>query len=86
MLASKALCKQSFKHNDVENFREVLLQVLETEPLIKQGKRSVLVCLESMYSMDGDVAPLRELIEVAKELFPDGNAQFLVDEAHTTGP
>ncbi|KZF21838.1 class II aminotransferase/8-amino-7-oxononanoate synthase [Xylona heveae TC161] len=85
MLASKALCKQSFKHNDVENFREVLLQALETEPLIKQGKRSVLVCLESMYSMDGDVAPLRELIEVAKELFPDGNAQFLVDEAHTTG-
>lgn len=85
MLASKALCKESFRHNDVEDFREVLLHVLNTEPLIKEGKRSVLICLESMYSMDGDVAPLRELVDVAKELFPDGNAQFLVDEAHTTG-
>ncbi|KAJ5607370.1 class II aminotransferase/8-amino-7-oxononanoate synthase [Penicillium hordei] len=85
MLASKALCKESFRHNDVEDFREVLSHVLNTEPLIKEGKRSVLICLESMYSMDGDVAPLRELVDVAKELFPDGNAQFLVDEAHTTG-
>ncbi|KAL5046587.1 hypothetical protein BDW71DRAFT_181933 [Aspergillus fruticulosus] len=85
MLASKAACKQSFKHNDVEDFRDVLMHVRDSEPLIKQGKRSVLVCLESMYSMDGDVAPLGELIQVAKELFPDGNAQFLVDEAHTTG-
>ena len=85
MLASKALCKESFRHNDVEDFREVLLHVLNTEPLIKEGKRSVLICLESMYSMDGDVAPLRELVDIAKELFPDGNAQFLVDEAHTTG-
>ncbi|PWY87346.1 class II aminotransferase/8-amino-7-oxononanoate synthase [Aspergillus sclerotioniger CBS 115572] len=85
MQASKAPCKKSFKHNDVDSFRETLLDVLETQSLIKQGKRCVLICLESMYSMDGDVAPLRELIAVAKELFPEGNAQFLVDEAHTTG-
>ncbi|OOF98128.1 hypothetical protein ASPCADRAFT_128303 [Aspergillus carbonarius ITEM 5010] len=85
MQASKAPCKKSFKHNDVDSFRETLLEVLETQSLIKQGKRCVLICLESMYSRDGDVAPLRELIAVAKELFPEGNAQFLVDEAHTTG-
>jgi 8-amino-7-oxononanoate synthase len=35
--------------------------------------------------MDGDVCPLRELIEVAKETFPAGNAQFVIDEAHSTG-
>jgi 8-amino-7-oxononanoate synthase len=85
MQASLAPCKMAFKHNDVDSFRETLLNVLETQPLIKQGKRCVLICVESMYSMDGDVVPLKELIEVAKELFPDGNAQFFVDEAHTTG-
>jgi 8-amino-7-oxononanoate synthase len=35
--------------------------------------------------MDGDVAPLEEFVEVAKEIFPNGNAQFIVDEAHSTG-
>lgn len=35
--------------------------------------------------MDGDVCPLEELIEVAKETFVQRNAQFLVDEAHSTG-
>ncbi|KAL8966156.1 MAG: hypothetical protein Q9183_003497 [Haloplaca sp. 2 TL-2023] len=35
--------------------------------------------------MEGDVCPLRDLIEVAKEIFPHGNAQFMVDEAHSTG-
>lgn len=85
MQGSLAPCKRSFKHNDVEDFREVLLGVRESETLIRQGQRSVLIALESMYSMDGDVSPLRELVQVAKEVFPEGNAQFFVDEAHTTG-
>jgi 8-amino-7-oxononanoate synthase len=35
--------------------------------------------------MDGDVCPLRELVEVAKEICTLGNAQFIIDEAHSTG-
>lgn len=35
--------------------------------------------------MDSDICPLSDLIETAKETFPDGNAQFLIDEAHSTG-
>ncbi|PMB71846.1 putative 8-amino-7-oxononanoate synthase [Beauveria bassiana] len=85
MQGSMAPCKMSFRHNDVDSFRETLVQVRESQPRIKEGKNSVLVVLESMYSMDGDVAPLKELLQVADELFPEGNAQFLVDEAHTTG-
>lgn len=85
MQGSVAPCKRAFRHNDVDSFRETLVDVRETQPLIKQGKASVLIAVESMYSMDGDVSPLRELVEVADEVFPGGNAQFFVDEAHTTG-
>ena len=85
VLRSKALCKKSFKHNDLDSFREVLLEVQASESLIRDGKRSILVALESLYSMDGDLCPLKEIIEIGEEIFPDGNIQFFVDEAHTTG-
>ncbi|KAF1843631.1 class II aminotransferase/8-amino-7-oxononanoate synthase [Cucurbitaria berberidis CBS 394.84] len=85
MQISKALYKKSFKHNDVDSFREKLVEIKTTETMIRDGKRSVIVALESMYSMDGDVSPLKELIQVGKEVFPGGNCQFFVDEAHTTG-
>jgi 8-amino-7-oxononanoate synthase len=80
-----AAVKLSFKHNDVYSFRDVLAEVWNTQPLIQQGIRSVLICVETIYSMDGDVCPLKELVAITKEIFPGGNAQFCVDEAHTTG-
>jgi glycine C-acetyltransferase len=40
-----------------------------------------LVCVEGIYSMDGDIAPLDEIAEVVKQ----HNAVLLVDEAHSTG-
>lgn len=70
MQISKTLNKKMFKHNDVESFREKLIEVKEAEALIRDGKRSVLVALESMYSMDGDVSPLKELVQIGKEIFP----------------
>lgn len=85
MQSSLALNRRAFKHNDVDSFREVLTDIKETQDLVKKGQRTVIVAVESLYSMDGDCAPLKELVEVAKEIFPEGNAQFVVDEAHTTG-
>lgn len=83
---SLAMQKVEFKHNDAESFREALLSILKTQPLVKQGRRSVIVAVESVYSMDGDVCPLRELVDISKELFDQqGNIQFVVDEAHSTG-
>jgi 8-amino-7-oxononanoate synthase len=35
--------------------------------------------------MDGDVCPLQELIKAAKEILPNSNVQFVIDEAHSTG-
>ncbi|KAK1954691.1 PLP-dependent transferase [Colletotrichum sublineola] len=85
MKISLALDQRPFRHNDVEHFIEVMEAVKESNPLVKAGKRCVIVGVESYYSMDGDICPLRELIEAAKDIFPHGNAQFVVDEAHSFG-
>jgi 8-amino-7-oxononanoate synthase len=44
-----------------------------------------MIAVESVYSMDGDICPLQELIDAVKEIMPVGNTQFFVDETHTTG-
>lgn len=81
-----AMEKFEFPHNDVEGFRSVLLEVLESQRLVRHGKRSILVAVESIYSMDGDVCPLQELVDVAHEVSGgQGNIQFVVDEAHSVG-
>lgn len=62
-----------FKHNDIEALEKRLKRVPEGA-----GK---LVVLEGVYSMMGDVAPLREMVRIAKE----NGAMVLVDEAHSMG-
>ncbi|MEE4316718.1 serine palmitoyltransferase [Erythrobacter dokdonensis] len=62
-----------FKHNDVEALEKRLKRIPEGA-----GK---LVVLEGVYSMMGDVAPLREMVRIAKE----HGAMVLVDEAHSMG-
>ncbi|MGN6646525.1 MAG: aminotransferase class I/II-fold pyridoxal phosphate-dependent enzyme [Cytophaga sp.] len=61
----------SFKHNDLEDF----------EKKIKRAKGDIFVVVESIYSMDGDKAPLKEIIRIAKQY----DACIIVDEAHSTG-
>lgn len=85
MAKAKAELRLPFRHNDLASFKNTLTVVRDSQPLIRDGERCVLIAVESIYSMDGDVAPLAELVQIAKELFPAGNAQFVVDEAHATG-
>jgi 8-amino-7-oxononanoate synthase len=85
MKVSLALWQKSFRHNDVESFIDVLEEVRETQPQVRNGKRSVIIAVEGYYSMDGDICPLAELVDAAKEVFPNGNAQFVIDEAHSFG-
>jgi 8-amino-7-oxononanoate synthase len=61
----------SFCHNDYEDL----------EQKIKRGKGTVFVAVESLYSMDGDIAPLKEI----KEICDRYNALLIVDEAHAVG-
>lgn len=63
----------SFKHNDIQDLRRLLSKGVAAE------KRFVII--ESLYSMDGDFAPMEEILEVCDEF----DAYLIVDEAHTTG-
>ncbi len=60
-----------FKHNDLADLAEKL----------QQAKGTIFVVIESIYSMDGDEAPLNELLILCKK----HNANLIVDEAHATG-
>ncbi|MEQ8737690.1 MAG: aminotransferase class I/II-fold pyridoxal phosphate-dependent enzyme, partial [Hoeflea sp.] len=62
-----------FRHNDIEAMEKRLRRVPEGA-----GK---LVILEGVYSMLGDVAPLKEMVAIAKRY----GAMVLVDEAHSMG-
>lgn len=61
-----------FPHNDVTALAELLQQ--------QQGK-TIFVLVESIYSMDGDAAPLLELVALCQQQ----QAHLIVDEAHSTG-
>lgn len=61
----------AFKHNDLNDLQEK----------IKQAKGNVFIVVESIYSMDGDQAPLKELAVICK----NANTHLVVDEAHATG-
>lgn len=61
----------SFRHNDLNDLEEKL----------KKAKGSVYVITESIFSMDGDISPLKEIIALCEKY----NAYLIVDEAHSTG-
>lgn len=85
MRLSRAGVKRAFSHSSPESLREILQELVQCDPLLVRGERHVFIAIESVYSMDGDIAPLRELIAVVDHLLPRGNGYFLVDEAHATG-
>jgi 8-amino-7-oxononanoate synthase len=60
-----------FKHNDLAD--------LEKKLALATGKK--IVAVESVYSMDGDMAPLKEMMAICKA----HQALLVVDEAHATG-
>jgi glycine C-acetyltransferase/8-amino-7-oxononanoate synthase len=62
-----------FKHNDIEAMEKRLKRI--------PAGAGKLVVLEGVYSMLGDIAPLKEMIAVAKA----NGAMVLVDEAHSMG-
>ena len=65
--------KHIFKHNDPESLNEKLSQVDPARPK--------LIAFESVYSMDGDIAPIAEICDVADR----HGAMTYLDEVHAVG-
>jgi len=65
--------KKIFRHNDVAHLRSLL----EAVP----SRRAKLIVFESVYSMDGDIAPIAAIADLAEEF----NAMTYIDEVHAVG-
>jgi 8-amino-7-oxononanoate synthase len=61
----------SFEHNDLDDL----------ERRLQSATGRIFVVTESVFSMDGDIAPLEELVAICKNY----DALLIVDEAHATG-
>ena len=70
-----------FAHNDLEDLEEKLKWANEVQRPKLKGQSHTLVITESIFSMDGDAAPLREIVTL-KEKY---GSWLMVDEAHATG-
>ena len=68
----------------LESVLQSLLQGPEGS-LFMSGKRNVFVAVEGVYSMDGDVVPLADVVDCVERSLPNGNGYVIVDEAHSTG-
>jgi 5-aminolevulinate synthase len=65
--------KHLFRHNDPEDLDRKLSQIDPSRPK--------LIAFESVYSMDGDIAPIAEICDVADKY----NAMTYLDEVHAVG-
>ncbi len=70
-----------FKHNDLNDLERILKWAGGQRQIPNADRRNVLIVTESVFSMDGDVAPLGEIVELKEK----HGAWLMVDEAHATG-
>ncbi len=64
-------------HNDLAEFE----RALKKEHKNRRINGQIWLCIESLYSMDGDVSPIRALYDLAVQY----DAILIIDEAHATG-
>ncbi len=63
-----------FAHNDLKDLENKILK-------FNSSQKSILIIVESLYSMEGSIAPLKEIAGICKRY----NVELLVDEAHAIG-
>jgi 8-amino-7-oxononanoate synthase len=62
-----------FRHNDMDHLKHILKS--------SKDAKGILVVVDGIYSMGGDIAPLPELVELCKRY----GARLMVDDAHSLG-
>ncbi|KAJ2912930.1 hypothetical protein MD484_g7478, partial [Candolleomyces efflorescens] len=74
-----------FAHNSVADFESKLKRILKDYPAISNGISTLFVVIESVYSMEGNFAPMEEIIDLVEKYVPSKSAHIVVDEAHSLG-
>ena len=84
-------CRFSFAHNSVRDLEKKLGNIAQQEST-KSSSAIIYIAIESLYSMDGDLCPLSELVGVLQRLsrrhpsiINPKRVCVILDEAHTTG-
>jgi 8-amino-7-oxononanoate synthase len=70
-----------FDHCDLNDLEDILKWANKNKSQIVNSKSQILIVTETIFSMDGNAAPLREIVAL-KEKY---DAWLMVDEAHATG-
>lgn len=65
-----------FKHSNVKDLENILKKIREKKP-----EGGILILLEGIYGMTGDIAPLKEIIAIKHKY----NARLFIDDAHGCG-
>ena len=65
-----------YKHKDTNDLENLILDEIESKK-----DSNLFIVSDGVFSMDGDIAPLPELVEIANKY----NCTLIIDEAHATG-
>lgn len=77
---SKAKVKV-YKHKDIEDLEKLIKEELNEIDREKSKDPNLFIVSDGVFSMDGDIAPLPELVEIANKY----NCSLIIDDAHATG-
>lgn len=71
-----------FRHNDPKHLESVLRQaIVQGQPRTHRPWKKILIVVEGIYSMEGEMSPLPEIVAVKKKY----RCYLYVDEAHSIG-
>lgn len=71
-----------FKHNDADDLEQVVRQaIIDGQPNTHRPWTKILIMVEGIYSMEGEMSPLPEIVRIKKQY----KCYLYVDEAHSIG-
>ncbi|CCI48496.1 hypothetical protein ABG067_006343 [Albugo candida] len=71
-----------FRHNDAKHLEHTLrMKIAQGQPRTHRAWKKIMVMVEGIYSMEGEIVHLRDIVDVVKKY----KAYIYVDEAHSIG-
>lgn len=71
MRSSRAIQRIPFSHSDISNLAMYI-------DMFKETKQNIFIAVETVYSMDGDIVPLKEIVALIRSYWPNGENGFLI--------